>query len=82
MNNTEERINDLEDQIMVFTQLKQWEAKWENGSNVRDEWGDMRQANPQKEKEDERGLKIYLKKLWLETSQTQKGNRCPDKGST
>lgn len=27
MNNTEERINDLEDQIMVFTQSKQWEAK-------------------------------------------------------
>lgn len=27
MNNTEERINDLEDQIMVLTQSKQWEAK-------------------------------------------------------
>ena len=47
MNNTEERISDLEDRIMEITQLGQ---KTENqmkkhGNNIRDLWNNIKQAN-------------------------------------
>ena len=32
--------------------------------------------------EEKRGLEVYLKKLWLKTSQTQRTKQIPDIGST
>ena len=80
MNNAEERISDLEDRLMVITQSEQqaesqMKKKKKNESNVRDLWDNIKHANlciigiPE-EKKEKRGLKMYLKKLWLKPSQT------------
>ena len=76
MNNAEERINDLEDRIMKIIQLEQQTETQmkKKRKNIRDLWDNIKHANlciigiP--EGEDKRGLKMYLKKLWLKTSQT------------
>ena len=76
MNNAEEQISDLEDRIMEITQ---WGQQKENQmkkheSNIRDLWDNIKKANlstigiPEGKKK-ERGLKTYLKKLWLKTFQ-------------
>ena len=77
MNNAEEGISDLEDRIMEITQSEQQTESQmkKNESNIRDLWDNIKQTNlliigiPEEEKE-KRGLKMYLKKLWLKTSQT------------
>ena len=76
MNNAEEWISNLEDSIMEITQSEQQiesQMKKKNESNIRDLWDNIKWANlciiefQQKEK---MGSKMYLKKLWLKTSQT------------
>ena len=76
MNNTEELISDVEDRIMEITQSggqKENQMK-KHESNIRDLWDNIKQAylhiiGIQKEQKKKRGLKIYLKKLWLKTFQ-------------
>ena len=76
MNNAEEQIGDLEDRIM---EIKQSEQQTKNQmkkyeSNMKDLWDNIKWANlcrigiPEEKKKKSR-LKIYLKKLWLKTSQ-------------
>ena len=76
MNNAEERISDMEDRIMEITQSGQQTENQmkKHESNIRDLWDNIKQPNlniigiPEGEEKD-RGWKIYLKKLLLETSQ-------------
>ena len=76
MNNAEEQISDVEDRIMEITQTGQQTENQmkKHESNIRDLWDNIKQANlhligiPEGD-EKERRLKIYLKKLSLETSQ-------------
>ena len=71
MNNAEEQISDSEDRIMEMThsgqQTENQMKKYE--SNIRDLWDNIKQANLRiigiPEGKEKRGLKIYLKKLWL-----------------
>ena len=76
MNHAEERIRDMEDRIMEITQSGQ---QTENRikkleSNIRDLWDNTKWANlciigiPEGV-EKVKGMKIYLKKLSMETSQ-------------
>ena len=77
MNNAEEQISDLEDRIMEITELEQQTETQilKNESSIRDLWDNIKHVNlhiigiPEGE-ERERRLKMYLKKLWLKTSQT------------
>ena len=76
MNNAEEQISDLEDRMMEITQSgQQTEIQMKkHKSNIRDLWDNIKWANlciigiPEGE-EKEKGIKIYLKKLWLKTLQ-------------
>ena len=76
MNNAEEQISDVEDRIMEITQIGQQTQSQmkKHESNIRDLWDNKKWANlciiriPEGE-EKEKGLKIYLKKLWLKTFQ-------------
>ena len=75
-NNAEEQISDLEDRIVEITQSGQ---KTENQlkkhkSNIRHLWDNRTRAHLHmigipEEKKKKRGLKMYLKKLWLKTLQ-------------
>ena len=73
MNNAEEQISDVEDRIMEITQSGQQKEnqmkKHEN--NIRDLWDNINLCiiGFQKKKKKKKGLKIYLKKLWLKTFQ-------------
>ena len=76
MNNAEERISDVEDRIMEIIQSGQQieNQMKKHKSNIRDLWDNIKQTNlcikgiPEGEKK-KRGLKIYLKRLWLKTFQ-------------
>ncbi len=79
MNNAEEQISDVEDRIMEITQMGQQTENQmkKQESNIRDLWDNIKWANLHiiripEEEEKERGLKIYLKKLSLETFQIQR----------
>ena len=78
MNNTEERISELEDRIMEITQSEQQtesQKKKKNESKIRDLWDNIKHANqciiriPEGE-EREKWIENVLKKLWLKASQT------------
>ena len=73
MNNAE-GISDLKDRIIEMTQLKQ-KDKWKKVKTILRDLGYnimcaiYAYQGFQKEKKGIRGLKMYLKKLWLKTSQ-------------
>ena len=75
MNNAEEWISELEDKIREITQSgHQTEDQMKkHESNIRGLWDNIKWANLRiigiPEGKEQRGLKIYLKKLSLETSQ-------------
>ena len=70
----EKGISDLEYRIMEITQSGP-HTKKQKMTGIKDLQDNIKQANlhitgiPKKEKKTKRGLKIYLKKLWLRTFQ-------------
>ena len=60
--------------------------KKKNENNIRDLWDDIKCANlyiiGSQEKKEKRGLKMYLKILWLKNPKPKEGNRYPDTGNT
>ena len=75
--NNAEQINDPEDRIMEITQSEQQTESQikKDESNIKDLWDNIKHANLHiigipEEKKEKRGSKMYLKKLWLKSSQT------------
>ena len=71
---------------MEITQSQQTESQKKKKKQHRRPWDNIKWVNlcvigiP--EGEEKRGLKMYLKKLWLKTPKPKEGNRYPGTGST
>ena len=75
-NNVEDRISDLEARIREITQSgQQTESQMGKKSNVRDllynkQWANLCITGTPKGGEREKGIEMYLKKLWLKISES------------